>query len=242
MVLVQAPEFASIRTIANGMGRRVAPDVRDIVLQPSTSPFTGMHFRLSAEPGLDFSVNEADRKDILEQIKAARRASDVVVFSVHAHESASGAVDSQEPVEPGAEPPPYLRTFYHDAIDAGADVVVTHGPHVLRGIEIYKGKPIFYGMGSLIYSLGLHFRGADLPQAWDESVLAIAEMGSGRGVQIRLYPIVHSLGAAPGAADPSQPRLATGAEAQRILAYLQRQSEPYGTRIEIQDGVGIIAP
>ena len=35
-------------------------------------------------------------------------------------------------------------------IDAGADLVVGHGPHLLRGLELYKGKPIFYSLGNFI--------------------------------------------------------------------------------------------
>ena len=37
-------------------------------------------------------------------------------------------------------------------IDAGADVFVGHGPHTLRGIEIYKGKPIFYSLGNFFFT------------------------------------------------------------------------------------------
>src|SRR3546814_15430533 len=44
-------------------------------------------------------------------------------------------------------PPNFLKTLFHDVVDAGADVVVGGGPHSLRGIEIYQGKPIFYGIG-----------------------------------------------------------------------------------------------
>jgi Bacterial capsule synthesis protein PGA_cap len=36
-------------------------------------------------------------------------------------------------------------------VDAGADMFVGHGPHVLRGIEIYKGKPILYSLGDFIF-------------------------------------------------------------------------------------------
>src|SRR5206468_3121534 len=43
-------------------------------------------------------------------------------------------------------PPDFLVELAHDAIDNGADAFVGHGPHVLRGIEIYKGKPIFYDL------------------------------------------------------------------------------------------------
>ena len=41
--------------------------------------------------------------------------------------------------------------MYRRAIDAGADMVIGSGPHVLRGIEIYKGKPIFYSLSNFIY-------------------------------------------------------------------------------------------
>jgi poly-gamma-glutamate synthesis protein (capsule biosynthesis protein) len=36
-------------------------------------------------------------------------------------------------------------------IDAGADIIMGHHPHVLQGIEIYKGKPIFYSLGNFVF-------------------------------------------------------------------------------------------
>ena len=50
-----------------------------------------------------------------------------------------------------AVPADFLPLLFHKAIDAGADVVIRHGPHELNGIEIYKGKPIFYSLGSLFF-------------------------------------------------------------------------------------------
>src|SRR5260221_3000759 len=44
-------------------------------------------------------------------------------------------------------PPDFLVELAHNAIDNGADAFVGHGPHIIRGIEIYKGKPIFYDLG-----------------------------------------------------------------------------------------------
>ena len=41
-----------------------------------------------------------------------------------------------------------LRAFSHAVVDAGADLVVGHGPHVLRGMEFYKGRLIAYSMGN----------------------------------------------------------------------------------------------
>ena len=42
----------------------------------------------------------------------------------------------------------------HELIDYGADVVVGTHPHVTQGIEMYKGKPIFYSMGNFIFDQG----------------------------------------------------------------------------------------
>lgn len=43
---------------------------------------------------------------------------------------------------------PYERDIAHIAIDMGADIVISHHAHILRGIEFYKGKPIFHGLGN----------------------------------------------------------------------------------------------
>jgi Bacterial capsule synthesis protein PGA_cap len=42
----------------------------------------------------------------------------------------------------------YMTDIAHRAIDAGADLVIGHGPHYSLPIEVYKGVPIFYGLGS----------------------------------------------------------------------------------------------
>jgi poly-gamma-glutamate capsule biosynthesis protein CapA/YwtB (metallophosphatase superfamily) len=48
----------------------------------------------------------------------------------------------------------YQVEIAHTAIEAGADLVMGHGPHMPLGIEVYKGKPIFYGVGSCSRRLG----------------------------------------------------------------------------------------
>jgi poly-gamma-glutamate capsule biosynthesis protein CapA/YwtB (metallophosphatase superfamily) len=54
----------------------------------------------------------------------------------------------------GREPLQYMTEIARTAIDAGADVVMGHGPHYPLPVEIYKGKPIFYGLGNLTFSTG----------------------------------------------------------------------------------------
>jgi poly-gamma-glutamate capsule biosynthesis protein CapA/YwtB (metallophosphatase superfamily) len=54
----------------------------------------------------------------------------------------------------GREPLQYMTDIAHGAIDAGADIVMGHGPHVPLPVETYKGRPIFYGLGNLTFSTG----------------------------------------------------------------------------------------
>jgi poly-gamma-glutamate capsule biosynthesis protein CapA/YwtB (metallophosphatase superfamily) len=70
-------------------------------------------------------------------IRAARAAADVVVVALH-----KGIVHTPATLAP------YERAVSHAAVDAGADVVVGHHAHILRGIEMYRGKPIFHGLGN----------------------------------------------------------------------------------------------
>ena len=49
------------------------------------------------------------------------------------------------------DPSNMVVDFAHACIDAGADVFSGHGPHLDRGIEIYRGKPIFYALGHLVF-------------------------------------------------------------------------------------------
>jgi poly-gamma-glutamate capsule biosynthesis protein CapA/YwtB (metallophosphatase superfamily) len=48
----------------------------------------------------------------------------------------------------------YQVEIAHAAIDAGADVVMGHGPHYACAVEMYRGKPIFYGLGSFSFHTG----------------------------------------------------------------------------------------
>jgi poly-gamma-glutamate synthesis protein (capsule biosynthesis protein) len=48
----------------------------------------------------------------------------------------------------------YMREIGHKAIEAGADIVVGHGPHYVLPVEMYRGRPIFYGLGSFSFHTG----------------------------------------------------------------------------------------
>jgi poly-gamma-glutamate capsule biosynthesis protein CapA/YwtB (metallophosphatase superfamily) len=89
-------------------------------------------------------VLPVDGEAIRRWIREARRQSDLVVVSIHCHQGANGGWDT-------VDPPQFLTEAAHSFIDAGADVIAGHGPHRLRPIEIYKGRPIFYSLGSFSF-------------------------------------------------------------------------------------------
>jgi hypothetical protein len=81
--------------------------------------------------------------------QAARNANVVVVFM---HAGAEGARQTRTPLgeeEAFGEQRGDSRAFAHTAVDAGADLVLGSGPHVLRGIEVYRGRAIAYSLGNL---------------------------------------------------------------------------------------------
>src|SRR5260370_13923609 len=47
-----------------------------------------------------------------------------------------------------------MTEIAHAAIDTGADIVIGHGPHYSLPVELYRGKPIFYGLGSFSFHTG----------------------------------------------------------------------------------------
>jgi poly-gamma-glutamate synthesis protein (capsule biosynthesis protein) len=76
----------------------------------------------------------------VDDVAALRQQADIVVASCH-----WGL---------GEEVLDYMTEIAHAAIDAGADVVIGHGPHYSLPVELYRGKPIFYGLGSFSFHTG----------------------------------------------------------------------------------------
>ncbi len=83
----------------------------------------------------------------------------------------------------GYEPPKEHINFAHALIDAGADIIYGHSPHVFRGIEIYKGKPILYSTGNFIDDYGI-----DEIERNDQSFIFIVEVDPPGFHKITLYP------------------------------------------------------
>ncbi|WP_303657574.1 CapA family protein [Haladaptatus caseinilyticus] len=102
-----------------------------------------LHFEKDDTFGITQRANNADRTAILDQIRQARSQSDWVFASLHVHEGVGGVINDKTV-------PEFLEKFARECIDAGADAFLGHGPHVLRGIEIYDDAPIFYSLGNFM--------------------------------------------------------------------------------------------
>jgi poly-gamma-glutamate capsule biosynthesis protein CapA/YwtB (metallophosphatase superfamily) len=87
-------------------------------------------------------ANRPDLEQLRADIQAAREVADVVMVSMHWGIHFVEAVIAD-----------YQREVGHAAIDAGADVVLGHHAHILKGVEVYRGRPIFYSLGNFAVDL-----------------------------------------------------------------------------------------
>ena len=78
-----------------------------------------------------------DLDAMIGDIKKARTQADILIVSMHGGIHMTPALIAD-----------YQKEYAHAAIDAGADLVLHHHAHILKGIEIYSGKAIFYGLGN----------------------------------------------------------------------------------------------
>ena len=88
-----------------------------------------------------------DMDEFLADIKALRPLVDVLVTSNHWRVT-TGADHGPENGELARD---FRVEVAHAAIDAGADIVASHGTHRIEEIEVYKGRAIFYGLGELFF-------------------------------------------------------------------------------------------
>ena len=107
-----------------------------------------------------FAYNLLDIERSAAVVDSVRKAVDVLVVTFHGGGEGAKAVttaDGQEFL--GSEPRGDLRRWARAVIDAGADAVVGHGPHVLRGIEFHRGRPIAYSLGNFATYRGFNVDG-----------------------------------------------------------------------------------
>jgi poly-gamma-glutamate synthesis protein (capsule biosynthesis protein) len=104
-----------------------------------------------AEPAIHTQTLPDDAATLARDVEAARDGADIVAVSVHwGNMFRAFTIGDHE------------RRVARMAVDAGADIVLGHHQHMLRGVEFYQGRPIFYGLGHYVFDL------PDLPRRMAE--------------------------------------------------------------------------
>lgn len=140
--LVDSKNLETIKQLAIQFGWWVTNIRKDWLFNPAGLHNTIYRFVESSEPGISTAAEEQDVDGNLQSIRHARRQADYVLVHLHNHE--------WDPEVGLHHPPKFVPPFARACIDAGADVMIVEGSHSpLRGIEVYKNKPIFYDPGDL---------------------------------------------------------------------------------------------
>ena len=97
------------------------------------------HASPGGPPEIFTFADPASLQALTADVARARATFDVVIVAFHKGVGHTPAVVAM-----------YERPVAHAAIDAGADVVIGHHAHILRGIEIHRGRPVFHGLGNFV--------------------------------------------------------------------------------------------
>ena len=215
-------------------------------------------FKIAEKAGHKTIVLQKDLDRFKKLISEAKAQAEYVLISIHCHEMQD---TNRESI------PDFLQEFAHKCIDYGADSIVGHGPHTIRGIEIYQDKPIFYSLGDFILNIqdlqkapadyfesyGLspnatiqelfdaqwagNTRGMHVDPKIYEAVIPYWQSEHGKLTELTLAPI--DLGFKYSLADNRKgwPIIAKNDE---ILNRLAKLSQPFGTKFEIKENRALL--
>lgn len=182
---------------------------------------------------------EADRERVLSSIREARKQANIVISYQHNH-----AYDRffpkmmMERLPERHFPPRWIKQWARDQIDAGADIVVLHGAPILQGIEVYRGKPIFYSLGNFIFQLPTRSNHVFGPEVWTSAIARVEMTPRGQLQAVTFEPIVLNQNGrgedTEAVATRGLPSPATGEQARAILEGIVAHSQPFGTRFTIE--------
>src|SRR3990172_952602 len=133
---------------------------------------------------------------IIEDVRSLRKKADFVVVNFH-----WGTERAPEPVQ-------WQVRLAHRVIEAGADLIVGHHPHVLQGIEQYQGKHIAYSLGNFVF-------GGNTQHTYETGVLKVT---LGDSVVVQLLPVT---------VKRWQPVLAVGAQKRKVLQLVEERSRNF---------------
>jgi len=225
-------------------------------LNDGEQQFGPLFFEAGEKAEIIPSIHPDDMQRMLDAIAEARFMADYIVISMHSHELSGNSKEDVDVIS---------REFAHSCIEAGADAVIGTGPHLLRGMEIYKEKPIFYGLGDFIIQLetferapadmfakqklngngrldvlfnkrsGNGKRGLCYDPIMYKSVIPYWEVEAGKIVKMTFMPIEEQFCNSRGSAGFPQKNCELG-----IMEHFADLSGKFGTSIRIENGLGVL--
>ena len=225
-------------------------------LKAGQQPFGQLMFEAADKAEIISKCNPVDLKRVTDAIAEARFMADYVVVSMHNHELSGNSKENVDPVS---------KEFAKACIDAGADAVIGTGPHLLRGMEIYNGKPIFYCLGDFIIQLETILRAPDGMFAKQKlngndrldvlfnnrsdngkrglcydpimykSVIPYWEVENGELVKMVFMPVEEQFGLPRSRAGWPQKNTSLN-----IIEHFAEMSKPFGVDIKVENGFGIV--
>lgn len=234
---VPRADFERLRTIAreSGYSQRIASRVRagHRAAPPGAAlDFLGLTVVENAVTAEErFMARAEDLARVERGIAGARQAARRVVISLHYHHW-----------EPDwMQTPDWLRTLAHQLADAGADVVFCHGPPVMLGMELHRGRPIFFGMGNLIFQTRRAARYAEGGFDVWRSIVARCEFDDRGLARVIVHPITAGRPAMDGKG-PTPPSAPGAVEAGETIKMFLARSQLSEAKVTYSGGTVIVEP
>lgn len=255
--LVTAEQMAVLQEVVdktqmNGARAKAISQGYTYGINPELLDMGGVKFRLAEENGYRAACNQKDLDRMCRHINGALMNCDHVIVSLHCHSIRGGDDYIAET---------FVQDYAHACIDAGASAVIGHGTHVMQGIEIYKGKPIFYSLANFIFQIKYATRvpmdiceqrgydladvGADalfrklvpgsftLNERYYKTMLPYWEMEGDKLTKLELLPIR----VCPSQKPYNMAGVPLATDPMEIYDQLVYASKPYGTEFEIDGDV-----
>jgi poly-gamma-glutamate synthesis protein (capsule biosynthesis protein) len=194
---------------------------RELARQPKIMEVNGVRIALLADLDMPTIVEEVPENPFLPQmsqrrgtpemvndIKLAKKQADIVMVSFH-----WGYEYTNYPLKD-------MTKLAKVCVDAGADIILGHHPHVIQGIEIYKGKPIIYSMGNFVFD---QFR----EMTSRTFIFACDFFKDGSIKNAFITPVL---------INKNRPEFAKGTVAEEIRVKIMKISKKFGTKFIVKDG------
>ncbi len=248
-VRVTEEEFEMVKTLADKTGINVsmlitAKEGYNPGIKEGEAALGELKFKLGDRCEYVMELNRLDVERVKRAIYEAKLQADYIMVSIHSHQLSGDAKEN---------PSQFLIDFAHECIDAGANAIIGHGPHLLRPMEVYKDSPIFYSLGDFILQLYnielapsefydkvgvpnnstvhdlLRTRSADFTRGLmtdPRMFLNVIPLWETEGTKLKSMRLLPLMGKMDGKkCEEGLPRLC---DAEQVVSYLGKMSAPYG--------------